>query len=420
MNALAQWLLDGLLYGTALFVFASLVSVTALRHAHPATRALLFGLVLIKFVLPFGFAFPGAPSARPVGTATSTLLVTSSAASDVAVPWAQWLLLAWAAGVVALAARRGWKHRALLRALGPSSEAPARVRELAEVVGVRAPRVVFDARGPCLVGAWRPVLVVPTEARGVELDAMVLHELMHLRRLDPLWRALQALVETLFFFWPVVRLASRQLSLAREQACDLAVVEQGLVDRARYAEVLLQLGLDASPSLAMAAQPSHLERRIKMVLSAKKLRPMWAGLVVVGLAGLAGASASVWSAPDPTSVPAAMFSQPAPVKLKLDGSLDELVLTMEMSKRKAALDRCYLDYLAEHPDTGAGTVILHFAISPDGTVDEGCQSGGTTLPMPVGQCITRELQKWQFPMPNDLKTVELEYRFDYVPPPVRS
>lgn len=430
MNGLAHWLTSGLFYGTALFVLASLLSVTVLKKAHPATRALLFGLVLIKFIVPFG-ASVSLPAAAPSSAVSMlTVSIVESGPTARAMPWQELLMLAWAAGVLAIALRRFWKHRALVRALGRASAPPPRVIELAANMGVRAPDVVHadGSSGsamqcaPCLVGVLRPVLVLPAGVSGAEFDAMVVHELMHLRRRDPLWRALQAVVETLFFFWPVVKLASRQLSLAREEACDLAVVESGVIGRARYAEVLLHLGLETSASLSMAAQPSHLERRIQMVLSGRKLRPMWLVVAVVAIAGLAGASASVWSDPDPTSLPRAddaskYFSQPAPVRLSIKGgSIDERVLTMKMLTDRAVIDNCYLGFLADHPGV-SGSVQLHFTVRADGTVGGQCQEEGTTLPIEVGRCISERLELMNLPRPLLMEDVHLQYRFDFVAPP---
>lgn len=426
MNALAYWLTSGLLYGTALFVFAWLLTVTVLKNAHPATRALSFGLVLIKFVLPFGASVSLPQTSSSGAMSVLTVSVVESGAIERAIPWQELLLLTWLAGVSAITLRRWWRHRVLVRSLGPAGAPGARVRELAGLLGVRAPMVILReggelARGPCLVGVWRSVLVLPARATGAEFDAMVVHELMHLRRHDPLWRALQAVVETLFFFWPVVRIASRQLSLAREEACDLAVVESGVIGRARYAEVLLQLGLEASPSLAMAAQPSHLERRILMVLSGKKQQRRWLAVAVVVFAGLAGASASVWRDADSADALGGevqkYFVQPTPVRLSTrGGTIDERVLNTQMLTDRSLIDGCYLAFLADHPGV-SGTVLLHFTVKTDGTVAGQCQEEGTTLPMEVGRCISERLEWMRLPLPLGMEDVELQYRFDFVAPP---
>lgn len=148
----------------------------------------------------------------------------------------------------------------------------------------------------------------------------------------------------------------------------------------------------------------------------------WVFAVVV-VAGLAGASASVWSTPDPTSVPRleapAKFSQPVPVRMSLSGSIDERVLNMMMITQHGEFDGCYTEFLRKNPGV-SGTVLLHFAVQPDGRVGEACQSRGTTLPMEVGRCITDRLTWMQFPLPLDMQSVSLEYRFDFVPPPGNS
>lgn len=415
MSALAEWLASGVLHGSTFFAVAWVLSRTVLRGVHPSARAVLFGLVLLKFLVPTGPALDLSLSSATQAVAqqwTSAPVMTpsSTAAPTGSPPWQQALVASWAVVVMALGVRRALKHRALLRALGPAQPAPEWLRVLARSQRVDAPHVVTHASGPCLVGVVRPVLVLPEGAAGSEREAMVVHELAHLRRHDPLWRALQAVVDTLFFFWPLTRLASRELSLAREQACDLTVVEAGVISRDCYADLLLQLGLESSTALAMAAQPTHLERRITMVLDSKQRRPRWALVAMLGVAGLAGASATHAAVRAPETPAQLVITQ-----LYVAGSLDGRVVSTQFATRRSELAECYRDFLVDHPGV-SGTVVLHFSVQTDGTVGEACQSSGTTLPMEVGRCVSDRLMTWQFPMPTSLASAALEYRFDFGSP----
>lgn len=412
MSALLHWLTTGVVHGTLFFAAAWLISVTLLRQAHPATRAALFALVLIKFVIPFGptveLRVPTAlePAASAIGrvTITAGAQPTTDALSSL-------LLALWGLGVLALTSVQVVRHVKHLRALpvAAPAEVLARVAALAARVGVRAPRVVTHPSGPCLVGVWRPRLVLPLHVSGAALDAMVLHELAHLRRRDPALRAVQAAVETLFFFWPVVRLAGRQLALAREQACDLDVVESGAIDRAAYAELLLELGLASSPSLAMAAHPTHLERRIDMLLKTKNFKSR--RLVVAGLAvaGLVGSGVSMASAPVAQSVPA-----PTP-RLQVSPGLDARLVQTLIAMNVHEVTGCYDAYLVAHPQT-EGRLQLHWGVREDGTVDEACQSTGTTIPMELGRCVSDRVSSWRFPSPGPGQRGSIEYTFDFTLP----
>src|SRR5204863_2739246 len=112
-------------------------------------------------------------------------------------------------------------------------------------------------------------VVVPPAllAGGPELArAALLHELAHVRRRDALGRLVQLAAVALFWFWPVVRLASRRLEHAREAACDAWALEACDVPRSAYARLLVrmaQLHEAAAPALAT---PRALDARVAAVL----------------------------------------------------------------------------------------------------------------------------------------------------------
>lgn len=411
MSTLAHWLATGVVHGTVFFGAAWLLAVTVLREAHPASRAALFFVALLKFAVPFGPSFElswpaPAASAGPATALAGHVTVVANAASA----GTDWLVAAWLFGVLAIGTVRVVRyvrHRRALRSHAAPPELLERVAELARRAGVaRPPRTVLGESGPCLVGAWRPVLVVPPGADGVDMDAMLAHELAHLRRGDPLVRLLQVVVETLFFFWPVVRLASRQLHLAREQACDLAVVETGIIAPARYAELLLELGLASSPTLAMAAQPTHLERRIDMVLSylqEKHPKRRWATVAMLALAGVACSGVSLAAVPAPAV---------HPPRLKVDGQLDPRQVQTVIFTNADDVRACYRDFLATHPPA-EGKLVLHWAVKDDGSVAETCQSEGTTIPRALGRCVSERVASWRFPPANYSQEASVEYTFEF-------
>ncbi|MBT8494528.1 MAG: M56 family metallopeptidase, partial [Deltaproteobacteria bacterium] len=157
-------------------------------------------------------------------------------------------------------------------------------------------RVDADASGAFLFGSLRPVLVMPTWPSAEGQRAMLLHELAHIRRRDPLWRLLQVVVISLFFFWPPVLWVSRQIDLLREQACDQWAVSTGEIKAGVFARLLVEVASHsrgmAQPALAMAPRPGHLERRVIHLMTRRqrpKLSAVMAGLVVcwsaVALAG---------------------------------------------------------------------------------------------------------------------------------------
>src|SRR6185312_10346697 len=84
---------------------------------------------------------------------------------------------------------------------------------------------------PGLIGIFRPVLTLPdgilARLSPQEMDAILAHELCHFRRRDNLTAAIHMLVESLFWFHPLIWWLGRRLMTERERACDEAVLAAG-------------------------------------------------------------------------------------------------------------------------------------------------------------------------------------------------
>lgn len=162
-------------------------------------------------------------------------------------------LITWIAGVLALAARLSisWLHvRWLARDRLPMpDDLAAKASNLGSRLGLRfAPRVCVSKkiREAIVVGLWRPLVLVPaswiTEMPPEVLEAVIAHELAHIRRWDLWVNLLQRLVEMLLFYHPAVWWLSRRVSLEREMCTDELAV--GVTNkRVAYATALEQLGL---------------------------------------------------------------------------------------------------------------------------------------------------------------------------------
>ena len=263
-------------HGTLLALFA-IVLVRGAR-LRPAWRAAVWLIVLAKFALPWGPALPWSLAdvlamVRGGGGGTIVVGAPGEHVAAGAGPSAAWLVLAalWAAGAVAVLVRALLAHararRAVRSALPALPHVVAQLAELAARVGVRAPRLVVGEHA-CVVGIVRPTIVVPRALFGGEpalLRAALLHELAHVRRRDALGRLVQLAANALYWWFPVVRLVSRRLELAREAACDAWALEAGDVSRPAYARLLVQLSHQPAPALALAA-PHALDDRVRAVL----------------------------------------------------------------------------------------------------------------------------------------------------------
>lgn len=120
------------------------------------------------------------------------------------------------------------------------------VRRLVRRSSPVAPGVVMvdELRVPAVSGLWRPVILVPPDAGSWapgERRAILAHERAHAQRRDPLALMMTRLVCVLCWFNPVVWWLARRLEIARECACDDAVLNTG-VDRFVYARQLVEMG----------------------------------------------------------------------------------------------------------------------------------------------------------------------------------
>ncbi len=262
--------------GTVLALLAfAVVRAGALR---PGWQAAVWLVVLVKFVLPWGPALPWSladlfaalTSPQEVGV-TGLTAVTTAVAAPAAAPSIGWLVLAaaWLIGAAIVLGRAVVAQRRVTRAARRATPAPAHARALLASFTGRAPRLVIGdaATGPHVVGIVRPIIVIPPALLDDPplLCAALLHELAHVRRRDALARVVQLVANAVFFFWPVVRLASRRLDLAREAACDAWAIETSEVPRAAYARLLVRMAKLRAVAASLAA-PHGLDVRVAAVL----------------------------------------------------------------------------------------------------------------------------------------------------------
>lgn len=174
-----------------------------------------------------------------------------------------WLDAVWAAGVLALALRtlNGlWAIHRLKANAQPVPEAlAARFARAALILGLSNVHIRMHAGidSPFVVGVFRSVVYLPVSAVMTlspdQIDAVLAHELEHIRRADFAWNLLQTVLETLFFYHPAVWWLGRSLREQRELACDDAAVRT-CSDPLTYATALLRLEEQrrATPHLAVA------------------------------------------------------------------------------------------------------------------------------------------------------------------------
>jgi len=263
----------------ALVAMAACLPLTAARLASEGTAA-------SSLYVAGGLIAPHAGADHDAHVADASLIgagvgaMTGAVPTRVAVhglmPLLVWL---WAAGVMLMFGRMigGWAcavglHRRSLAA------PPSMWTRVAGYIGERlrlqrAIHVVESAMidVPTVVGYLRPVIVLPTAAIAVlspaQVEAILAHELAHIRRHDYLVNLLQTTVETVLFYHPAVWWVSNQIRIEREHCCDDRASEV-CGNRVEYARALMALETwrVGTMSLAVAATDGSLLARVRRLL----------------------------------------------------------------------------------------------------------------------------------------------------------
>lgn len=205
---------------------------------------------------------PGGPDtvladAPAVASSNSATIATQPAANPLDTGWsiAHWAPLAaglYVAGVVVMLLRllvsiHG--GRRLRTAAEPLTDARIlrQSQSLAKRLGLRfTPAIAFCSRVsvPVAAGILRPMILLPGSlATGLtpdQFEAILLHEMAHIRRHDLIFNLLQRFVESLLFFHPGVWYVSRRVSVERENCCDDVVVSSGW-KQTDYAAALISM-----------------------------------------------------------------------------------------------------------------------------------------------------------------------------------
>jgi beta-lactamase regulating signal transducer with metallopeptidase domain len=150
---------------------------------------------------------------------------------------------------------------------------------------------------PIVVGIVKPIILIPaslaTSLTLQQLEALLAHELAHIRRCDLLVNMLQRLIEATLFFHPAVWYVSRRVSIEREHACDDFVVSSGW-RKSDYAAALVRMAelCAASPPAGIGAlaasgnNPSQFKIRIQRLVTSDhptRLRLTRAGVLMTAL-----------------------------------------------------------------------------------------------------------------------------------------
>ena len=301
-------------------IFAVVVAIAAfmLRRHSPRLRYWLWLAASIKFLLPFSLLVstgarvplpPDTPSLR----ATTVQQISTyfspaalSAPAHAAFAWAKLLAAIWIAGAMLLLIR--WARRWI--AIRQTAGAARRI-------DLEFPAPAFVAAAalePGIFGIVRPILHLPEKLRdeltAEQFEAILAHESRHVQFRDNLTAALHMVVETLFWFHPLVWWIGSRLTDERERDCDEAALRCGSrpADYARGIVSVCQSYSESPLLCASGISGADLNQRIREIMA-------WRGSLPIsrsGKAWLAAAAVSAVSMPFAIGILRAQTLPPAP------------------------------------------------------------------------------------------------------------
>jgi len=261
------------LWQSTLFAVAAGLLTLALRKNHARARYWLWLAASLKFLVPFstlvvigsrlsgwhavegsnkGFYFVIEGFIRPFPQSPVTQPASAMILSGLVNILPALLVAGWLCGIVVVLfvwlVRYG-KISASLRYAQPLREGREveALNRLANVGGVRKKIDIFLSPAslePGVLGIARPALVWPQgisdRLEDAHLEAILAHEVWHVRRHDNLAAMVHMLVEAIFWFHPLVWWLGGRLVEERERACDEEVLQSGS-DRQVYAESILKI-----------------------------------------------------------------------------------------------------------------------------------------------------------------------------------
>jgi bla regulator protein blaR1 len=310
------------LWQSTLFAAAAALLAAALRQNRAGVRHAVWLTASWKFLLPFSLLMSLGSQLAPAqvqDVATPDVPAVSIVIDQLAQPFSgvfeptvvsappartNWMPAAiaavWAVGfaAVALMRLRDWRRvRAAVRASTPFA-IPDVLSDAARDTRIQI-RSSPGLLEPGVVGLWRPILLVPSDILRhlplPQLEAILAHEVWHVRRRDNLTATIHMAVEALFWFHPLVWWIGARLVEERERACDEYVLDVFGEPHA-YAQGILnvcKLYVESPIACVAGVSGSNLKRRIEAIM----INRIGRNLNRVRKAGLAGAGAAALAIP---------------------------------------------------------------------------------------------------------------------------
>ncbi len=321
------------LWQSTLFGLLAAILTLALRKNQARLRYGLWLAASIKFLLPFSLLIDLGSHLAKLNHAPETQPVFYFVIEKVSQPFNQSpgskgllasllpllppiVALLWLVGCVTaigLCCVRWRRVAAAKRCAVPMSQGREvdALRQLEWAAGMRRPIAFWSSQSslePGVFGIFRPVLLWPAgiskHLEDAHLEAILAHEIQHVRRRDNLAAAMHMVVEAIFWFHPLVWWLGARLVDERERACDEAVLQQGNAPQI-YAESILktcEFGVASPLACVSGVTGGDLKQRIIRIMSPRSadtlgfLKKLL--LAVIGIGAVAAPVAvGLWKTP---------------------------------------------------------------------------------------------------------------------------
>jgi GWxTD domain-containing protein len=279
----------------------------------------------------------------------------STAGLAAIVPWLApfWFVGVW---IFALSQVAGWVSISRLRRRGVCCATERWQKELVRLsaqLRVTRPVTLLEsclAEVPMVVGYIRPVILMPigllAGLPSGQTEAILLHELAHIRRHDYLVNLLQRVAESLLFYHPAVWWISRVIRTERENCCDdLAVAATGNAQEYAIALATLEQNRWSGRVPALAITGGSLVKRIRRLLYPKDANGLWtplfaaAVLIATAIVALAARPSAL-----PRQSPASPQAESGPAETSAyERWLNEEVVYIITDEERAAFEQLTTD-----------------------------------------------------------------------------
>jgi uncharacterized protein (TIGR03435 family) len=288
------------LWQSTIFAVAAMLVTLALRKNRAQLRYWLWLAASIKFLIPFSLlvSLGGSLEWRTAPSVASTVSLAAEQISESFTPlavnpttqsapiaWPAALVGIWLCGFACVTTLWWTRWRRIRSALRSAKPMPL----LAPIRVMSAPTLLE----PGVFGIFRPVLLLPAgiadRLTSEQLQAILAHELCHVRRRDNLAAWVHMVVEALFWFHPLVWWIGARLIEERERACDEEVLTLGNSPFA-YAEGILNVCkhyVQSPLACTSGVTGADLKKRIREIMTVRvSSRLTWGRKVVLTAAGV--------------------------------------------------------------------------------------------------------------------------------------